>query len=198
MKDTSIFRKLLAFIPLAALAASMNAQIYMAKDCEISFFSATPVENIQALNKAAKPILNAGTGDIQVRISIQGFVFPKPLMQEHFNENYLESDKKPTEVNGVKVDYAYAFYRGKINEKVDYTIDGVTKVTVTGKITIHGVEKDKNLEGTVTVKGGQVLLDTKFNLHVADYNIKIPSLVVKNIAEDVEVKMNATLEPYKK
>lgn len=180
-------RKIIFSLSVLAFAAMANAQIYLAKDCEITFFSASPMENIEAVNKAAKPILSAATGDIQVKINIRGFQFEKPLMQEHFNENYLESDKYPD-----------AVYKGKINEKVDYTKDGVTKVTVTGKLNMHGVEKDKNMEGTVTVKGQQVLIESKFMIHIADHNIKIPSVVVKNIAEDVEVKVKATLEPYKK
>ncbi len=178
-------RLILSSFVFCILSSMLNAQIYLAKSSEISFFSSTPMEDIQAVNKSAKPILDVSTGDVQVKISIQGFVFPKPLMQEHFNENYLESDKYPD-----------AVYKGKINEKVDYTKDGVNKVNVTGKLKMHGVEKDLAFSGTVTVSGKQVTLDSKFKIHIADYNIKVPSLVVKNIAEDVEVKMTAILEPY--
>jgi hypothetical protein len=165
----------------------LRAQIYMAKFCEISFFSEAPLENIEAINKSSKPIMNTSTGDLQIKISIKGFVFPKPLMQEHFNENYMESDKFPD-----------AIFKGKINDKIDYTKDGEYKTTATGKITIHGVEKDITIEGILTIKGSQILLQSKFNIHIADYNIQVPSLYVKNIAEDVSVKLNATLEPFKK
>lgn len=161
--------------------------IYIADSCKISFFSETPVENIDATNKAAKPILNTATGDIQVKIVNTAFVFPKPLMQEHFNENYMESEKYPNTV-----------FKGKINEKIDYTKDGVNNVTVTGKLDMHGVTKEITIKGTVTVKGAVLLLNTSFMIHIADYNIKIPSLVVKNIAEDVTVKLNATMKPYVK
>ena len=187
IKINNIMNKAILLLSIAILPLVVNAQIYLAKDCEITFFSQAPMENIEAVNKAAKPILNASTGDIQVKIAIQGFQFDKPLMQEHFNENYMESDKFPN-----------AIYKGKINEKIDYTKDGITKVTVTGKMTIHGIEKEKNIDGTVSIKGQQVIIDTKFNIHIADYNIKIPNVVVKNIAEDVEVKLKANLEPYKK
>ena len=180
-------KKLLCLAFLVVSLTKGNAQIYMAKDCEISFFSPSPMEDISAVNKTAKPILNTATGDLQIRVSIQAFKFPDPLMQEHFNENYLESDK-----------YHNSEFKGKINEKVDYAVDGVNKVTVTGKMNMHGVDMDKTLEGTLTVKAGQILLDTKFMVHLADYKIVIPKLVVKNIAEDIEVKMKATLEPYKK
>jgi hypothetical protein len=180
-------KKVLFSSALILFCIASFGQIYMAKTCEISFFSESPLENIEAINKAAKPILNTATGDIQVKIPISSFVFAKPLMQEHFNENYMETDKFPA-----------AFFRGKINEKIDYGKDGEYKVTATGKITIHGVEKDKTIEGTLTVKGEQIMIQTKFMVHVADFKIEVPSLYVQNIAEDVAVKLNATLEPFKK
>ncbi|MCC6691142.1 MAG: YceI family protein [Bacteroidia bacterium] len=180
-------KQTLVFITALICTHLLSAQIYLAKESEISFFSATPMENISAINKAAKPILNTATGDVQVKIVMQAFQFEKPLMQEHFNENYVESDKYPD-----------AIYKGKINEQVDYLKDGTTKVTVAGKLKMHGVEKECNFGGTVTVKGQQILLETKFKIHIADYNIKIPSLVVKNIAEDIDVTVNALLEPFKK
>ena len=169
------------------LSTSMFAQIFMAKTCEISFFSESPLENIEAINKAAKPILNTSTGDIQIKIAMTAFVFEKPLMQEHFNENYAESDKFPA-----------ATLKGKINETIDWTKDGEYKATVAGKLNLHGVEKDRTFDGTITIKGSEITLSTKFIIHIADYDIKVPSLYVKNIAEDVEIKLNAILEPYKK
>jgi len=172
---------------LLFFVTTTKSQIYLAKDCEISFFSSSPIENIEAVNKASKPILNTSTGDIQVRVVMRGFQFEKALMQEHFNENYVESEKYPD-----------AIFKGKINEKIDYATDSVIKVTVTGILNMHGVEKEKTIEGTLNVKGKQVLITGKFMIHLADHNIKIPNVVVKNIAEDVEVTINATLEPFKK
>lgn len=176
---------LLAFVIATANIAS--AQIYISKSCEISFFSSSPLENIEAINKNTKPIINTATGDVQMKIAITGFVFEKPLMQEHFNENYLESDKFPS-----------AIFKGKINEKIDYTKDGEHKVTITGTFEIHGVKKERTIDGVVKIKGQEITISSKFNIHIADYNIKVPSLYVKNIAEDVEVKISSVLEPYKK
>ena len=130
-------KKLLVLIITIAANTGMFAQIYIAKTCEISFFSSSPLENIEAINKAAKPLLNIATNDIQIKIAISAFVFAKPLMQEHFNENYMESDKFPN-----------AIFKGKINEKLDWTKDGEYKVTVTGKLSIHGVEKDRTIDGS--------------------------------------------------
>lgn len=180
-------KRALFFIAYAALSINMHAQIYIAKSCEISFFSPTSVEDIAGINKITKPLLNTTTGDLQIRITVSAFVFEKPLMQEHFNENYLESDKFPN-----------AFFKGKINEKIDYTKDGEHKVTATGKFTIHGVEKEKTINGVLTVKGDQITMSSTFKIVFADYNIVIPALQSAIIPADTEVKLNAVLEPYKK
>ena len=180
-------KKLLLFIIAVSINTVLFSQIYLAKTCAISFYSHSPIEDITAVNKAAKPMLNTATGDVQIKMVMTAFQFEKPLMQEHFNEEYIESEKFPN-----------AIYKGKINEKVDFTKDGTTKVTVTGKFTIHGVEKEKTIDGTVTVKGTEITISSKFSIHVADFNIKVPSLYVTNIAEDVETKLDATLEPFKK
>ena len=182
-----IMKKLTQVLLFTLIAGYAQAQIYLAKECEISFFSKTAARDIEGVNKSAKPILNTANGEIAVKITIQGFKFTDPLMQEHFNENYLESDKIPTST-----------FSGKVNEKIDYTKDGENKVTVTGKISIHGVERQITLNGTLTVKGGSVLLDTKFMVHLDDYKIKRPSIVLADLAEDIEVKLKATLEAYKK
>jgi hypothetical protein len=180
-------KKLALSLITLAIGPVMSAQIYIAKTCEISFFSDAPVEDIAAVNKACKPIINTATNDIQMKIVISAFQFEKPLMQEHFNENYMESEKYPN-----------AIFKGKINEKIDWTKDGEHKVTVTGKLNIHGVEKDRTLDGVVKVKGSEINISSIFKIHVADHGVKVPSMYIDNIAEDVEVKLNAILEPYKK
>lgn len=178
-----------ALLSLTALvfSTSMFAQIFMAKTCEVSFFSASPLENIEAINKASKPLINTSTNDVQIKIVNTAFIFEKPLMQEHFNENYMESDKYPNTI-----------FKGKINEKIDWTKDGENKVTVTGKMSMHGVDKDITIEGLVTIKGEEITIVTKFKVQVADYKIKVPSLYVQNIAEVVDVKLHAVLAPFKK
>ena len=108
-------------------------------------------------------------------------------MEEHFNENYLETEKFPK-----------AGFKGKINEPVDLTKDGETKVTVTGKMEVHGVTKDETYPGTITKNGNEIIIKTKFKIKLVDYGIKVPSLYVKNIAEIVDVDVVSTLEVYKK
>lgn len=153
----------------------------------MSFFSATPMEDIAATNNASKVILNTNTNEIQAKVPVINFKFKKSLMEEHFNENYMETEKFPNST-----------FKGKINEDIDYTKDGEYDVTVAGKMNMHGVEKDAPLTGKLIIKNGELIINTKFNVHLADYDIKIPSVVSKNIAEDIEVKLNSNLIPFKK
>ncbi|MFO0356533.1 MAG: YceI family protein [Sphingobacteriaceae bacterium] len=165
------------------------AQIYKAKDgaTSITFFSSSPLEDITATNKGAIIVFNSSTNDIQIRVSVINFKFKNALMEEHFNENYMETEKFPN-----------AVFKGKINEKIDLTKDGETKVTVTGKMDVHGVVKDVTYDGTITKNGTDLAIKTKFKVKLVDHDIKVPSLYVKNIAEIVDVDVNSTLEPFQK
>ena len=168
---------------------SLKSQIYTAKEgaTAISFFSKAPLEDIEAVNKGASIVFKSSTGDLQMSVSIQNFKFKNALMEEHFNENYMETEKYPKCV-----------FKGKINEAIDYSKDGENKVTVTGKMELHGVTKDVTINGTLTKSGNEFKLYSKFQIKVADYNIKVPSMYVKNIAEVVDVTFNSVLEPFKK
>lgn len=176
------------------------AHIYTAKtgSTAITFHSGSPLEDIDALNKGAIIVMKASTGDIQVRVTISNFKFKSALMEEHFNENYMETEKK-VEVNGVATyPNRYAEFKGKINETIDYTKDGEYKVTITGKMNMHNVTKDVTLEGTMVIKGEDIAISSKFKIKVADYGIKVPSMYVKNIAEEVDVTINSVLALMKK
>lgn len=175
------------FLATIVMTSSMVAQIYIAKKCEISFLSVTPIEDIAATNTAVKPLLNTATGDLQMKIPMTAFIFEKPLMQEHFNENYVESEKFP-----------YAIFKGKLDNKINFTKDGEYKTTVTGKLMIHGVEKDRTIEGVITVKGSEISLASSFKIAFADHEIVIPALYSGVIPPQTDVKITAQLEPYKK
>ena len=169
------------------IVSQVSAQIYVSRDCKISFLSKTAIEDIKAVNKKTIPFINIKTGAIQMKIAMTSFVFEKPLMQEHFNENYIESEK-----------YPYAIFKGVINEKVDYTKDSTYTVTVTGKLMLHGVEKERTMKGTLIVKGNKITLSSTFKIVFTDHNIIIPKLYKAVFPPDTEVKIDAVFIPYKK
>jgi polyisoprenoid-binding protein YceI len=119
---------------------------------------------------------------------MKGFEFEKALMQEHFNENYVESHKFPK-----------AEFKGQItnSSEIDFSKDGNYQAKVKGKLTIHGETKDVETNGTVSVKGGKIETDAGFNIELVDYKIEIPKLVKDNISKTVNISVDCTLEPLK-
>ena len=171
---------ILPAIILLVSAFHTQAQKIYTKNGSISFFSKTSMENIEANNNQVMSVLNTQTGDLQFSVLIKSFHFEKALMEEHFNENCLESEKYPK-----------ATFKGSISEinKVLFGTDGMYNVNTTGELTLHGVTKKINSTGTITVRGGKIAADAKFFIKLADYNVSIPKLVKDNIAESVEVKV---------
>lgn len=180
---------LIATLSIIFLSTATFAQLYKGKQdaSTISFFSKSPLEDIDATNKKATIVLKTTTNDVQFGIPMVSFKFPKPLMEEHFNENYVESARYPT-----------CIFKGKINETIDFTKDGEHKVSVKGILTLHGVAKEIETTGTLIIKGLEIFMVSAFKIKTSDYNIKVPSLYVQNIAELIDVKVNAVLEPYVK
>jgi polyisoprenoid-binding protein YceI len=175
--------KALGLMILLLLTLEVSAQKYVVEQSHVSFFSDAPLEDITANNKKSTSIFNAATNDIAFSIPIKEFQFQKSLMQEHFNEKYLESDKFPKST-----------FQGKISG-YDPNASGAQNAKATGKLTIHGVTKDVEIPGTIEKKGDKLMLKSKFKVRVADYNIEIPSLVFQNIAEVVEVTVDFTYKP---
>lgn len=153
----------------------------------ITFHSSTPIEDIDAKSEAAVSILNTAYDSVMVRVSNESFIFPNKLMQEHFNENYMESTK-----------YTHSVFRGKMSEKIDLTKDGEYKLKAVGNLDIHGVKKPRTLEGIIKVNNGEVHLISDFKVKLVDHNIEVPKVVMNKIAEEIEVKCNYTYLPFKK
>ena len=168
-------------ISLAFLTLQLTAQKVYTKNGNISFFSKTSLENISADNNQVTAILNQQTGELQFSVLIKAFHFKKALMEEHFNENYMESDKYPK-----------AIFKGTIADmsKVNFAKDGSYPVSVTGDLSIHGVSNKVTVPGSITVKSGIPSSTSSFSIRPADYRISIPKLVKDNIAETINITVN--------
>lgn len=175
---------ILTFIIAALLPFMLCAQNYITKTGKISFFSSAPLENIEATNDQVNAALDLTTGDFVVKVLMKSFEFKKSLMQEHFNENYVESDTYPN-----------ASFVGKIvNVKdIDVTKDGTVNVNVEGNLTIHGVTKKIDAKGTFEIKSGVLSGISKFTITLKDYNISIPNTVVNNISKTIDITVNLIL-----
>lgn len=169
------------FIYLLVLLACQNtfAQKLVDRAGKIHFFSEAPLENIEASNEQVLGALDLATGNVAVSMLMKGFHFEKSLMEEHFNENYIESDKYPK-----------ATFTGKISpaEMVKIKgLNGTLELPATGDLTLHGVTKPV----TATVKfvgdGKKLLVETTFIIKIEEYKIKVPSMLISNIAEEVAV-----------
>ncbi|HTL10031.1 MAG TPA: YceI family protein, partial [Chitinophagaceae bacterium] len=161
-------KMIVIFVALLCSAAARTQDLFITRHGQVSFFSRTPMENIDALNNEVSSVFNSKTGELAFVLLVKGFHFERALMEEHFNENYMESDKIPK-----------ASFKGKINNlpAVDLSKDGNYPVTAEGELTIHGVTKQVRVAGNLLVKAGLPQLQAKFMVAPKDYNIKIPSLV---------------------
>ena len=173
-------------IMILAAAGSVQAQKQMTRNGHIWFFSHTPVEDIEAHNYQTTSIINTENGEMAFVVLMRGFQFEKALMQEHFNEKYVESDKFPK-----------ATFEGKITNfsDVDLSTDGTYPATVAGTLTIHGVSQEVEAEGEITVAGGKITATSKFPITIADYDIEVPGMARNKIAEVVDANVDITYEP---
>jgi len=165
---------------------TVNAQKYMTKNGYIGFFSHTPAEDIKADNNQVASVIDASSGEIVFQVLIKSFHFPKTLMEEHFNENYMESDKFPK-----------ASFKGKITNlaSVDFKKNGTNEVIVEGDLTIRDATKRMTAKGTIEIVTGGLNANTKFIISPEDFNIKIPSVVRENIAKAIEVTVSMKYAP---
>jgi hypothetical protein len=175
------FILLLLFVSL-----SSNAQKYMTKNGFIGFYSHTPMEDIKADNNQVAGVLDISTGDIVFQALIKSFHFDRALMEEHFNENYMESDKFPKSI-----------FKGKISNlpAVNFSKNGTYEVTVEGDLTIHDVTKKISTKGTLEVVTGGINANAKFNIVPEDYKIIIPGVVREKINNNLEVTVTMKFAP---
>jgi polyisoprenoid-binding protein YceI len=168
---------------LITLCSYASAQKYVIDKSFVTFYSHASIEDITADNKKSSGIFNSATGDIVFSIPITEFKFQKSLMQEHFNEKYMESDKFPK-----------ATFQGKV-EGFNATAEGAQQLKAVGKLTIHGQTQNVEIPGTLEKVKDKYQMKSKFVVKLVDYKIEIPQLLWQNIAEQVEVTVDFTFKP---
>lgn len=182
-------KRFLLFAALIAFSAPAFSQKFFTRDAKVKFFSDASMEKIEAVSKSGTAVLDAASGAMEWKVLIKGFLFEKALMQEHFNENYMESSKYPD-----------ATFKGSITNFSDVNLnkDGAYQAKVKGKMKIHGVEKDMEVSGTITIGDGALKISSEFTVKCTDFNIKIEAAKVANISNDIKITVDATLNPMKK
>ncbi len=179
---TTIFS--LIFLLIAHIAGGQGK--FLTNDGMIRFFSSAPLEDIEAVHEKVSGVIDATTGEVAVIVEMTGFKFEKKLMQEHFNENYVESHKYPK-----------ATFNGSINDpgSVSFKEEGVSEVRVEGTLELHGVSRPIDVTGTIESTPEGLIARTKFMIRPEDYEIKIPRVVRNNIAREVEVTVELPMAP---
>ena len=158
---------------------------YITREGAVSFFSSTPLEDIKAENNRVQAVLDNSTGEINVRMRIEDFQFPRALMQKHFNEKFMESHIYPE-----------AGFSGFIEDFDTFSDDQIPdQVTARGKLTIHGVTREVRISGKLEKIGPHYVCNAVFPVRVGDHDIRIPRIFTRNIAEVVEVTVNLRLAP---
>lgn len=152
-------------------------------DGKIEFKSEAPLELIKASTTSLLGILDLEKNAFAVVVPIHSFKgFNSGLQREHFNENYMESEKYPK-----------GFFKGLItNKDLDLTKDGKYLVETKGELNIHGVEQKRAIQCEITVEDGLITIESKFDVFLDDHKIKIPTIVSKKLSEVIHVSIEAS------
>lgn len=160
---------------------------YFTRTGHIWFFSEAPLENIEAHNRQVATFVSFDTGELVFSVPMKAFEFRKSLMQEHFNENYVESDKYPR-----------GTFKGTITniKSIDTQKDGLYPAKVKGTLTIHGVARPIAANGTLEVRGSRIAAKSTFTITPEEYNIEIPLLVRQHVAKSIQINVDLQYQPY--
>lgn len=183
-----MYRLIALLYLLCPLPVFAQSSLFEIKTGEIHFSSEAPRELISASSRNLKGILDPQKKTFAFRIEIASFVgFNNPLQRGHFNENYMESNIYPV-----------ASYKGKIIEDIDFGRDGSYEVRTKGKLSIHGIEQERIIKVQLTVKKTKVYIKGDFTVLLTDHNIKIPRVVNDKLSPEIQVTVNAVMQPQAK
>ena len=150
---------------------------------EIVFKSEASLEVIEAKSEQLEGMINISERTFEIMIDIDSFEgFTSPLYKRLFNENYMESGT-----------YQKASFKGKIIENKNLNRNGNHVVRAKGKLNIHGVEQERIIKSSVTVKDGVLKLESTFTVFLHDHNITLPKIVQQKISEEIQVKVKGEM-----
>jgi uncharacterized membrane protein len=178
-------RFLLALLLLVAIIKAEAQDIWMTRNGTLAFHAGTSVEDIDGISNEMASLLNVRTGDLAFQVPVKSFHFKRALMEDHFNENYMESNKFPKST-----------FNGKINDisKVNFTKDGTYPVMVDGELMIHGFTRKVSVPGSINITGGKISAAATFKVLISDYNINIPGVVTEKIAKEAMIEVKCSYE----
>lgn len=172
-------KKLLLIIGvLVFFTGTSYSQRYYCNNGQISFFQETPIENIEGKSNTLISIIDKQKNEIAYKVKMTSFIFDKALMQDHFNENYVESEKFP-----------FATYQGEINENIDWSVNGTYNISSTGILTMHGISKTITEKGSITINGDKIKIVNNFKIKFTDFNVEIPKLLISQLTDVVDIKI---------
>lgn len=171
------FILLLIFLPLW-----LHAQSFKTDKLSVHFYAAAPVADIDALTNSANAVLDIKRKEIKVSIPISAFSFKKALMQQHFNEKYIESNK-----------YPFASFKGHFKDDLSNKPDGNYLIYVEGKFNLHGVDVHQIIPCQISIQKNVLSVNSSFVLNTKDFKIEPPKILTKPIGEKIEVTVNGSL-----
>jgi len=164
--------------------STINTNVYVVSEGMVVFKSEAPLEFITASSNKLIGAIDITANTFAFLIPVNTFDgFNSELQREHFNENYMESSKYPNATFSEKI------------LGINWLQDGVYEMTSEGKFTIHGIEKERIIKGTVIIKNNKITINSKFNVLLKDHNINIPTVVYQKISESIDVNVSGTLIP---
>jgi hypothetical protein len=179
-------KKVLVLIMIIASVSVFGQGKFIAKNAYISFYSSTPMEDILGESNEAVTILDSENGEVIFQALMTTFHFKRALMEEHFNENYMESAKFPK-----------TKFKGTIEGfKKEMLKAAPVNVKITGVLSVHGVDKTITVPGTIGLENGSIVGTSKFKVTPEDYGITIPSVVREKIGKEMEITVKTTYLPY--
>ena len=180
MKKTILFLLFFFSIPIVAQEKKTATNGNITFEASVPFYEAVEAKNNQIFS-----VLNTKNGSISFVAVIKNFQFERSLMQDHFNANYMESDKYPK-----------ATFKGQIEK---FTLDKLnttpTEYYIKGKINIHGVTKNIRVPANISkTASNAIVIRSFFTINTEDFKIEIPFMVRNKIAQNVNVTLNTEFQ----